>query len=256
VAAEGPLVTFELTFADVGISYSDSAAWGYWDRAKYDALTPVTESDSGPLAARLTSQGQKYVLLLAGERYPDLGVLGTRTDPETGGQVLEELGAEIEAYDIGYGRRYVSSSGFRAMPWGAITHVRIEEARIDVTDGMPPSDEDREEASSHLWGLAAGSDFGMRVTRGVTVTGRVVIRWAQGDREAWVTSTTPDEGNGEGSVKLTDDTSRTMYGVELGVRWTPVGWLAMEGGWWYRDWSVDDGPATYDGPFLRVAFGF
>ena len=56
--------------------------------------------------------------------------------------------------------------------------------------------------------------------------------------------------------KLTDDTSRTMYGVELGVRWTPVVWLAVEGGWWYRDWSVDDGPATYDGPFLRVAFGF
>jgi opacity protein-like surface antigen len=135
--------------------------------------------------------------------------------------------------------------------------MRIEEYRTDVSDGAPPSSDGTEEASSRLWGLSAGSDFGMRVGRSVTVTARVAIRWARGDRDAWVTATTPDtEAGGEGRVKLTDDTSRSMYGLELGVRWTPLERLAVEGGWWYRNWSVDDGPATYDGPFLRFGVGF
>jgi hypothetical protein len=43
-----------------------------------------------------------------------------------------------------------------------------------------------------------------------------------------------------------------MLGAELGLRLEAMDGLLIEAGWRYRDWSLDEGPATFDGPFARL----
>jgi hypothetical protein len=57
-------------------------------------------------------------------------------------------------------------------------------------------------------------------------------------------------------VKVEDDTSRAMYGVELGLRWLALHGVELEAGWRYRDWEYDDGPTSFEGPFLRLRVGW
>lgn len=83
----------------------------------------------------------------------------------------------------------------------------------------------------------------------------MAIRWAEGDRDARVYSDGSD-GSPVGTAELSDDISRTMYGVDLGVRWLPISRFALEGGWWYRDWRRDSGPASLNGPYLRAIAEF
>jgi hypothetical protein len=129
--------------------------------------------------------------------------------------------------------------------------MRIRERRTLSDGGSETVDE---KSSSDLWGVGLGADFSLPVARHVTATGRLAARWARGDRNAWI-SVEDSEGS-ESHVKLSDATDRAMFGAEIGVRWRPLQWLAVEGGWWHRDWSLDGGPASYDGPFVRASVGF
>jgi len=253
-AADGADVWLELTVAAPTMSYSSSAAWGWWSYDKFDVWMPEEDGGTGIVGARITSAGEKYVLLLAGEWFPDLKATASSSELDSTAVTSQDLTTQIEVYDLGYGRWLGRDAAFTVMPWGAVTHMRIDENRIV---GGESGGGDRETAESLLWGVGVGADLRLRISKEVAATGRVVMRWATGDREAWVSSGTPQGGSlEEPNVKLTDSTSRAMYGAEFGVRWRPVRWLAVEGGWWYRDWTIDGGPAAYDGPFLRAAVGF
>jgi hypothetical protein len=47
-----------------------------------------------------------------------------------------------------------------------------------------------------------------------------------------------------------------MWGADLGLRWTASPEVAVEAGYRLRDWSLDDGPASYSGLYLKAVFGF
>jgi len=57
-------------------------------------------------------------------------------------------------------------------------------------------------------------------------------------------------------VDLSDDTERAMWGVDLGVRWEAGRVVRLDGGWRYRDWQHDGGPASFSGPFVRLVVHF
>jgi hypothetical protein len=47
-----------------------------------------------------------------------------------------------------------------------------------------------------------------------------------------------------------------MFGGEIGVLWAWTRHLEVAGGWRYRDWTHDDGPASFNGPFVRLGASF
>ena len=47
-----------------------------------------------------------------------------------------------------------------------------------------------------------------------------------------------------------------MWGAEIGVRWDSTGRVTLAAGWRYRDWTLDDGPASFSGAFVRMGIGF
>lgn len=245
-------VTFlELTGANSTISYSDEAAWGWWNVSKYDEWRPEESTEFGVVGARMMVVGTTYGVFVDGEWYQTLQAAGSFTDPDSGEQVHHDLTADIEVYDLAFTQWFGANPDSGLRSWFGVTHMRIDETRTAESDGGTRS----VNAASRLWGLGLGADGHLRVGNRLGLSARLAFRWAEGDRDARVYSDGSD-GSPVVTVELSDDTSRTMYGVDLGVRWLPIWNLALEAGWWYRDWQRDGGPARFNGPYFRVIAGF
>jgi hypothetical protein len=242
----------ELTVAETRPSYAAEPDWGWWSAAKYDDWRPEADGELGLVGARLASVGDTYTWLLAAERYPTLRASGSWTDPAIG-TVTDALTAELETYDLALGQRYALSKGATLVPWIGLTYMHIEETRESDLTSSPASDQPVETADTRLWGALLGVDGAIPLASRFSVTMRLVARWGQGTREAKLLSPPVDPGDPEVEwVKLEDDTSRAMYGAELGLRWQAGKSFDLETGWQYRDWKYDGGPASFTGVFVRL----
>lgn len=250
VSAADDEVVIELTGADLKPSSSDDSTWGWWAPDKFDDWRPDERSELVLGDLRMLVSGDVYTVILAGEWAPELTGTGTSTDPATGEPVTETLDLEISAYDLVLGQAFGREGTTRVMPWVGATYVRIAEDRATTVAGDPAAAEDR--ARTTLWGATVGADLRVPLRLKLELAGRVVARWATGDRDAELA--TPDPGSG--SVELSDSVDRTMWGADLGLRWTASPEVAVEAGYRLRDWSVDDGPVSYSGLYLKAVFGF
>jgi len=140
------------------------------------------------------------------------------------------------------------------MPWIGLTHLRVDERRTSESDPPAGSPLPAETAASHLWGVGVGVEGDVQLTARLAVAARVVWRWGQGDRKAKL----PSEDTGTGGpevtwVELSDNTERTLLGGEASLRLLASTAVWVEGGWRYRDFKHGGGPASFDGPFVRLA---
>lgn len=252
VASAGDLqTTIELTGAYTAISYADSSDWGWWNPGKYDDWQTGEDKEFGLAEARLVLSDPTYSVFLNFERYPTLEAAGSRTDGETGEEIFHELTTEFEAYDLALAQWFGNEAGVGVMPSVGVTYMRINETReVHIPIGIVGGYSDQ--AASRLWGILLGADWGARLAPRLLLSGRVVLRWGWGDRKATISTV----GSGPwGPVvveaQLSDNVSRAMWGADLGLRWGATRHFQLEGGWRYRDWQYDDGPASFNGPYLR-----
>ena len=240
--------SLEITGSSLDISFNDSAEWGWWNPSKYQ-LWETDQDDSFDLTElRLTLPGKEYSGFFAVELYPELTGEGVQYDDEGSLIAEHQLEVEITVYDLAMAQTLNTHSGRLFRPWVALTHMQIEENRYPVHEEGLPVDR----ATSKLWGAAVGFDAETPLPWNLRLSGRVVARWATGDRDA---TFTPDGSNdipGSTQVKSSDSVDRYMWGGELGIRWQGSRHLGLEGGWRYRDWTHDDGPASCDGLYLRL----
>ncbi len=247
---------FELTAAETSVSPASDPDWGWWSAGKYDTWSPSDEGEDGLVEARLVLAGETYATLLVAERYPELAAAASWTDPSSGAALDHALTAELEVYDLALARRVGREDQSGMMAWLGLTLVDVDETRAapDAAGGAPV-----ESATSRLWGAVAGFEGELSLATRLSAVGRLVVRYARGTREATLRPEVPDPDPGDpvaGTVELSDSTERGMWGGELGLRWAASEWFEVDGGWRYRDWEVDGGPASFDGPFLRVAVVF
>jgi len=248
--------SLELTAAYTDVSYSGDAAWGWWNVGKYDVWQPSEVDEVGLVDVRLLFRGPTYTVFLAGEWYPSLQASASRTDPESGEEVHHELGADLEVYDLAIGQWFGPDDRAGVRPGVGLTYMGIDEGRNTVTDPLDAAALPADEARSRLWGVAIGADGGLEVASRLSVGGRVVIRWAEGTRKASFYPEGSDPGDPQVvRLEVSDSVSRTMFGAELGLRWEASPYVQLEGGWRYRDWQQDDGPASFNGPFVRLVVG-
>jgi hypothetical protein len=248
--------TVELTLAETRPSSAADPAWGWWNADKYDDWQPGTDEEVGLVAARVVSEGDTYTVLLAAERYPTLHASASWVDPATGG-MSDALTAELETYDLALGQRYVLSRGASLVPWVGLTYLHIEETRASRPTSAPAPDQPAETADTRLWGAVLGVDGAVPLASRLAVTVRLVARWGQGKREARLRLGPVEPGVPEVEwVKLEDDTSRAMYGAEVGLRWRVGNGVDLATGWQLRDWRYDHGPASFAGAFARLGVGW
>ena len=249
-ASSGDLqTTIEVTAAYTTISYSDSSDWGWWNPGKYDDWQTGEDKEFGLAEARLVLSDPTYSVFLNFERYPTLEAAGSRTDGETGEEIFHELTTEFEAYDLALAQWFGDEAGLGVMPSVGVTYMRINETRVAVGQSVNGAGQAEDRAASRLWGVLLGADWGARLAPRLLLSGRVVFRWGWGDRKATISVAGPEAAAIE--VQLSDDVSRGMWGADLGVRWGATRHFHVEGGWRYRDWQYDDGPASFNGPYLR-----
>jgi hypothetical protein len=242
-------VVLELTAASLSATTPDSASWGWWEPSKYDAWQMGDDQGLRFADGRVLVSGTTYTVFLAAEFLPTVVATGSYDDGQ-GQTVVDDLTLKIETYDLALGQFFGSSPRTGVMPWIGVSYVRLEET-LAVVGGTSSQDD----ATSSLWGLVAGADGTVAIWSRLDFSGRVVLRWASGTRTAFVST----EGSGSfegGSVEQSDETDRTMWGVDLGLRWRATRVFEIEGGWRYRDWTLDGGPAKYSGPYVKVLFVF
>ncbi len=232
--------TIEITGVYSGVSYGNDAAWGWFNVGKYDDWQTSDEKKFDLAEARLLILGQDYTTFLGIERYPTLNASGS-INPSGGEVIREDLTAKFEVYDLALAQSFKLRRKSLMSPWLGITHIRINETMV----ASAPADQPEGTATSRLWGAAFGTDCGLELTDSLLATGRFVIRWVKGTRKA------KEYGDGL-EVELSDSTTRAMYGAELGLRWEATRNIHVEGGWRYRDWQYDHGPASFSGPFVRL----
>lgn len=247
------LVTVELAVADLSPSVPTDADWGWWTPAKYsDDWNPDTASSFGFVEARMLVEGSGYTVLLGGEWYPNLEATGSYGPAPTGDRVAQELTLKSAIYDLGLGMRLGRDRRNGTTPWIGVTYMDLSEELITTpADG---TDAYAERATAGLWGVAAGIDGSLTVWRSIDVTGRLLLRWATGTRNAWIRPADP--GGGGGEVKVSDSIDHFMWGLDLGFRWTATRSVALEIGWRLRDRTLDSGPARFGGPQLKAVIGF
>jgi hypothetical protein len=240
--------SLELTAADTSISYADDAAWWWWKPEKYNSWLAESEDETQLVEGRLLFVGDTYTVFFAAERYPTLEASGLHAS--TGQQ--HALTTKLEVYDLVIAQWFKGSGRTGLFPWAGLTRMRIRETRIYSADqGDLPDD-----AKSYLWGVAAGADGELWINHRVGISGRVLLRWAWGDREG-TQHTEAAEGEGDFiAVDFSDSTERAMYGADLGLRMVAYRGVELEGGWRYRDWQHDRGPASFSGPYLRLRVHF
>jgi hypothetical protein len=239
----------ELTGMDVSVSDEDGATFGWWNPGKYDAWAQTTDEGFRFSGARLLFSGGEYTIILGAEFQPRLeggGVVISDLD-----EVAVDVTMELEAYDLAISKVYGRPGQAVFAPWVGVTHLRLSEER-DIA-GRTAS----EASESKLWGATLGLDAGATIYDDFALTGRVLVRWATGDREAREVLEGTDFGlPDETVVELKDSVDRAMWGADLGVRWSAHPRFQLEAGWSTRDWTHDDGPASFSGPYVRMTAGF
>jgi hypothetical protein len=240
--------TIELTGAYTTPSSAKDSTWGWWDPAKYDDWETIETSEFHLADARLLFSGTTYSIIAGGEWYPDLEATASRTDGDTGNEIHDDLTASFRAYDLAIAQFYGRADRTGWMPWFGATMMEIDETRSSM-------DSATDRADSRLWGVVVGADVGGRVVPRLLVSGRVVARWGRGSRDATIAAPEPAAADPTTtSVDLSDSVDQFMWGVDLGLRWAAVETLHLEGGWRYRDWSYDGGPASFNGPYVRLVW--
>jgi len=251
MSGDAPIV-IELTGAYTSASFSDSSTWGWFNPSKYDSWQPSEQDEFGLAAARLVFDHPTYPVMLGGEWYPELQAQGTVAPSADGQGYSDQIWGDIQAYDLALGQHYGNVQRPRITPWFGATYIRINENLNRTYDGGDPSNPEYSSAESGLWGVMGGADAEIPVSPGWYAVGTVVIRWARGSRDATTNAESPQPT----TVTQSDDTSVTMWGTELGVRWDSTRNFHVAAGWRYRDWTYDDGPASFSGPFLRLGVAF
>jgi hypothetical protein len=248
-------VDLEITVGDIQPSSSDQSTWGWWNPGKYDEWNPDERSKAVLADVRLLFGGTTYTVVLAGEWAPDLDGVGVYADPASGEPVTENLSIDVSAYDLGLGQVFGQGGKAAVMPWIGATYLRLNESRVTIAPDASTSESASDEARASIWGVVVGADARVTVWARLELFGRVLGRWAKGTRDTKLATQNPGGGSG-GTAKESDSVDRTMWGADLGLRWAVGRSSALEGGWRIRDWSLDDGPGTFTGPYLRVVLGF
>lgn len=250
-------VVLELALANQTPSVSSSADWGWWNPGKYPgAWSPDEDSSFGVADARMLVIGRPYTVVLGGEWYPTLDAVGSLEVPGSTEPEVQELRLKTGIYDLGFGCWFGPDDRTGVLPWIGATYMDISE-RLDST---PPPDSAVPPSSGHatagLWGAVVGADASITVWESLDLAGRLLFRWATGTRSAWIETQDPGGGSGGGEVKVSDSIDHAMWGFDLGVRWHATRALWFEAGWRLRDRTLDDGPASFGGPQLKVAYEF
>jgi hypothetical protein len=244
--------SLELTAADTLTSYSDDAAWGWWNQDKYSSWLAESEDETQLVEGRLLFVGDTYTVFFAAERYPTLQASGLHA----GTAQQHGLTTKLEVYDLVIAQWFRGSGRTGIFPWAGLTRMRIREIRTtyNVQDLSPVESEDL--AKSYLWGVAAGADGELWINNRFGISGRVLLRWAKGDRKG-TQHVEAEEGEDDFiPVDFSDSTKRAMYGADLGLRMVAYRGIELEGGWRYRDWQHDSGLASFSGPYLRLRVHF
>lgn len=128
------VTSLELTGANSTVSYSDKAAWGWWNVGKYDEWQPEETTEFGLAGARMMVAGTTYGFIVDGEWYQTVRAVGSFTDPDSGDQVDHDLTADFEVYDLAFTQWFGDNprSGLRS--WFGVTHMRIDEIRTAGSD--------------------------------------------------------------------------------------------------------------------------
>lgn len=240
----------ELTAVDFSVSDNESATFGWWNPGKYDAWQSDPDEGFDLTGARMLFVTGDYTVIVGAEHHPTLS--GTaQVDDGLGGFDELDVRMEIEAYDLALSQAFGEPGRAVFAPWVGVAHFRIKERRTDA--GASPA----ETAMSRLWGVTLGLDWGVTVAGDFALTGRAFGRWATGNREAEQLVANADVGLPDDTlVDITDSVERAMWGADLGVRWRAHDAFQVEAGWSTRDWTFDDGPAEFSGPFVRMVAGF
>jgi hypothetical protein len=127
----------------------------------------------------------------------------------------------------------------------------LGESLTTVATGNPDLASYTDHSSIRIWGIVAGLEASYQLTNKLDLAGRLLFRWASGDRKATVYS---DDAGGD--IQLKDSIDHSMWGADLGLRWHATGGLWLEGGWRIRDRSLGDGPVSFGGPQVKAGFKF
>ncbi len=245
-------VTIEVVGANQTPSVSSSADWGWWNPAKYPvSWEPDESADFGLADIRMLVDYEEFTVILAGEWYPDLSATGSYLTEGSNSPTSQELTLKGTIYDLGFGRFYGRDKRNGVLPWIGATYMDLSERATTIPPAESGVSGYTDSASSRLWGVVAGLDGSYQLANKLDLAGRLLFRWASGDRKATITS---EDGSGE--VELKDSIDQTMWGADLGLRWHAFEGFWLEAGWRYRDRSLDDGPASFGGPQIKAAMKF
>ncbi|MCP4899532.1 MAG: hypothetical protein GY906_21410 [bacterium] len=245
----------EVTVGTSSTAYNDDADWGWWDASKYEQWRTAQDTGIHVVDARLLLSGKTYTVLLGYEGYPTLSATASRTQP--GGDIVSHsLKTDVDVFDLALARWFPIANDVGASPWIGVTRISIEESRF-VMEGESGFAGPSRSASSTMWGAIIGVDVGARVSNRFAVSGRLVVRWASGTRTSEIDLPSSEVGFPViQTVTAQDDTDQAMYGADIGLRWSATEYFHLEGGWRYRNWSYDNGFASFDGPFIRLVAAF
>jgi hypothetical protein len=246
-------VVLEIGVAKLGPSSSSSATWGWWNPGKYDEWTAETASELELSDLRLRFSGKTYTVVLEGEWLPTLEAGGRSDQAFTTDELVQDLSFETSVYDLGFGQWFGKNRRTGVLPWIGATYMRLRERRTTI---LPPGSNPAEVtdgASANLWGVVIGADGSYRIWSTLDLTGRLLLRWATGTRNAQIASQDP---GGDGTAEVSDSVDAGMWGLDIGVRWNATKLFWLEAGWRYRDQTYDGGPATYGGPQIKAAYRF
>lgn len=249
-------VVFEVAGANLSPSTPADADWGWWNPGKYDEWTEDGGANFGLADIRLLVSNKTYTVILDGEWYPTMDAVGTSDTDPSKDELVQNLSLKNSAYDLGIGYRFGKDLRTGAMPWVGLTYMRLSESRTTVPPAGSGGSGVTDSADAGLWGVVVGVDGSYRVWSTLDVTGRLLLRWATGTRNATINPQDPDGGSSGGSVEVNDSIDAGMWGVDLGVRWNATKAFSLEVGWRYRDQTYDGGPATYGGPQIKFAYVF
>lgn len=256
VASDAP-VTIEVVGVNMTPSVSSSADWGWWNPAKYpDGWDPDEEASFEFAELRMLVDYGEYRVILGGEWYPDLNATGSYPTADSQESTTEQLSLKGNIYDLGFGMFCGRNDRNGVLPWIGATYMDLSEYRTTT----PPQDsglaETIDRADTRIWGVVAGVDGSISLTDRLDVAGRLIYRWASGDRDAVISSQDPGSDDTAGQVELSDSIDHSMWGADLGLRWYATEQWWFEAGWRYRDRTLDDGPASFGGPQIKMAMKF
>lgn len=252
--AESPPVTIEIAGAKLKPSVPSSADWGWWNPSKYtDGFVVDDDASFEFVDLRMLADYGTYTVVLAGEWYPELEAEGSYTASGDDEATTEMLTLDGAIYDLGFGMNFGRNDRTGGLVWVGATYMDLGETLTVISPAGSSEAADR--ADTRIWGVVAGVDGSISITDRLDVAGRLLYRWATGDRDAVINTEDPASGS-TGQVELSDDIDHSMWGADLGLRWHATKQWWIELGYRYRDRTLDDGPVRFNGPQIKTAVTF